>query len=193
MSEETHRAENLTELLRRLSPEKRALLARRLSWKRAMAEKKSLIARSSEREAYPLSFAQQRLWFLDQLEPNNSLYNIPAAVRLRGRLNIAALEEALNEIVKRHQVLRARFTAVDGKPVQLIEPEQRWNLQIRQVEELGENEVIKRLVAAESWQPFNLTRGPLMRASLIRLSEDDHVLILCLHHIICDGWSIGVL
>ena len=196
MKEEIPGTENLTELLRRLSPEKRALLARRLSEKKAAAEKKSRLARGAESEFYPLSFAQQRLWFLDELEPDTSLYNIPVAVRLRGRLNPAALEESLNEIVRRHHVLRARFAAIDGKPVQIIEPAQRIHLQIRQVEKLSaddERDAIRRLVAADAWKPFDLKRDPLVRATLIRLGRQDHVLIFCLHHIVSDGWSIGVL
>ena len=195
MEEQGAKAENIAELLNRLSPEKRALLASRLSRKRASGEKKPLIPRSEELDVYPLSFAQQRLWFLEQLEPGVTLNNIPLAVQLRGQLNVTALEDALSELVRRHHVLRATFTTVAGEPVQIIQPARRVVLPIKQLDERSETEaeVHKRLIAEEAWQPFDLERGPLLRVSLMRLDERHHLLLLCMHHIICDGWSVGVL
>jgi amino acid adenylation domain-containing protein len=144
----------------------------------------------------PLSFAQQRLWFLDQMEPGSAFYNIPAAVRLRGVLNIEALERTLSEVVRRHEVLRTNFIAVDGEPVQVIEPPREVRLAITDLSSLDEAErtaETQRLVAEESGQPFNLTTGPLLRVKLLRLQEEEHVAIVTMHHIVSDGWSIGVL
>ena len=147
-------------------------------------------------EKLPLSFAQQRLWFLDQLEPGSAFYNIPAAVRLRGALNIEALEWTLSEVVRRHEVLRTHFIAVDGEAVQVIEAAAPVRLAVLDLSGLDEAErtaETERLVAAESARPFDLMRGPLLRVSLIRLDEEEHVALMTMHHIVSDGWSIGVL
>ena len=144
----------------------------------------------------PLSFAQQRLWFLDQMEPGSSFYNIPAAVRLRGALNIEALERTLSEVVRRHEVLRTRFLAVDGEPAQVIEPAAPIKLEVLDLSGLAEAErtaETQRLVEEESARPSDLTTGPLLRMSLIRLGAEEHVALVTMHHIISDGWSIGVL
>src|SRR6185503_10043166 len=144
----------------------------------------------------PLSFAQQRLWFLDQMEPGSSFYNIPAAVRLRGVLNVEALERTLSEVVRRHEVLRTHFVAVDGEPVQVIEPAAPIKLEVLDLSVLGEAErtaANQRLIAEEAQQPFDLERGPLLRVRLIRLGAEEHVALVTMHHIVSDGWSIGVL
>src|SRR6185295_12805767 len=147
-------------------------------------------------ERLPLSFAQQRLWFLDQMEPGSSFYNIPAAVRLRGVLNVEALERTLSEVVRRHQVLRTHFIAVDGAPVQVIEaaaPLKLAVLDLSGLEEAERTAETERLIAAERARPFDLMRGPLLRVKLLRLQEEEHVAIVTMHHIVSDGWSIGVL
>ena len=147
-------------------------------------------------EKLPLSFAQQRLWFLDQLEPGSAFYNIPAAVRLRGALNIEALERTLSEVVRRHEVLRTHFIAVDGEAVQVIEAAAPVRLAVLDLSGLDEAErtaETERLVAAESARPFDLRRGPLLRVSLLRLDEEEHVALMTMHHIVSDGWSSGVL
>jgi len=144
----------------------------------------------------PLSFAQQRLWFLDQLAPGNLFYNIPMAVRLKGRLDVAALERSLNEIVRRHEPLRTTFETVRGKPVQVIAPELILPLPVVDLTDLPEAErevEAQRRAQEEVRQPFDLAEGPLLRAQLLKLDEEDHVALLTMHHIVSDGWSMGVL
>nr|MCU0495468.1 condensation domain-containing protein [Chloroflexaceae bacterium] len=146
--------------------------------------------------ALPLSFGQQRLWFLDQLEPDSPLYNIPIALRLRGTLNEAALHHALNGVVVRHESLRTTFSTVEGQPVQVIAPAASVDISVSDLTELPANEreaEATRRVAAEAARPFDLTTGPLLRAGLLRLSDDEHIFQLTLHHIISDGWSGNVL
>ena len=144
----------------------------------------------------PLSFAQQRLWFLEHLKPNSSLYLIPCAARLTGLLNIEALEQSLNEIVRRHEVLRTTFAANNGRPFQVISPTASLTLEVIDLSDLAEAEkeaAVNRSIREESRRPFDLSTGPLMRASLLRLASDEHVLLFTMHHIISDGWSFGVL
>ncbi|HKH48757.1 MAG TPA: amino acid adenylation domain-containing protein [Thermoanaerobaculia bacterium] len=143
----------------------------------------------------PLSFAQQRLWFLDQLEPGSTAYNVPTALRISGPLDGAALRRSLEEIMRRHEVLRTRFEAVDGRPHQVIaeEPELGFTVtDLRQVD-AGEREERARLLAIEEIRrPFDLARGPLLRAALYELGDEDRVLLLTVHHIVSDLWSIGI-
>ncbi len=144
----------------------------------------------------PLSFAQQRLWFLDQLEPNNPFYNIPSAVRLSGELDVAILEKSLNALIERHEMLRTRIVTVEGRPHQVIAPSLSLRLPVIDLAGLPATEreaEVLRLAHAESQQPFDLAEGPLFRVKLIRLAEDEHVTLFTLHHIIADGWSMGVL
>ncbi len=143
-----------------------------------------------------LSFAQQRLWFLDQLEPGSGFYNLPVALRLLGALDVEALEKALNEIIERHESLRTRFATLAGQPVQIISAE--WNVQLG-VEEVSagseaeRSQDVARRAEAEARKGFDLAAGPLLRVNLLRLSADEHVLLLTMHHIISDGWSMGIL
>ena len=144
----------------------------------------------------PLSFAQERLWFLDQYEPGKPFYNICQGLRLSGRLDIEALERSINEIIRRHEVLRTTFSMVADEPVQIIaQPVNRSlarvDLSDRPVNEREEE--ARRIVGEEARRPFDLARGPLLRTTLVRLAEDDHVLLLTMHHIVSDGWSMGVL
>ncbi len=144
----------------------------------------------------PLSFAQQRLWFLDQLEPGNLFYNIPMAVRLTGTLDANALERALNEIVRRHESLRTTFAAHSGKPAQVIAPQLTIKTPIVDLRRLPASEreaEAMRLASEDARKPFDLNNGPLLRAQLLRLDEQDHIALLTLHHIVSDGWSMGVL
>ena len=144
----------------------------------------------------PLSFAQQRLWFLDQYEPNSSVYNMPRALRLSGSLNVAALEQSINEIVDRHEALRTSFSMVEGNPVQIIAPSLSLALPVVDLSDLTESErqdEAQRVAEDEAHRPFDLVRGPLLRVKLLRLEEQDHILFITLHHIVCDGWSMGVL
>jgi acyl carrier protein len=143
-----------------------------------------------------LSFAQARLWFLEQLAPGSSAYNIPAAVRLTGSINVAALEQSLNEIVQRHEALRTTFAIVSGEPLQVIAPVLVLTLQLVELRELPEAQQetqVERLATESAQQPFDLAMGPLLRATLLHLGEAEHVLLLTIHHIVSDGWSMGVL
>jgi amino acid adenylation domain-containing protein len=152
------------------------------------------VSRSS---SSPLSFAQQRLWFLDQLSPNDCAYNLLSAFRIAGAIDISALERSLNEIIARHEALRTVFDAVDGQPYQKVLPSSTIPLPVF---DLGHIECsmerdaeIRRRCAAEARRPFDLTHGPLLRTCLLRQSDDTHLLLVTVHHIVFDGWSMGVL
>ena len=144
----------------------------------------------------PLSFAQERIWFLEQLEPALSVYNIPCSFRVIGPLDIAALERGINEIVRRHSVLRTTFGTIDGEPRQTIAPSLRIVVSIRNLETLPENEragEAAHLAAVEAARPFDLARGPLVRAVLLRLAAEEHVLVVTTHHIVSEGgWSTNI-
>ncbi|HEX8145435.1 MAG TPA: amino acid adenylation domain-containing protein [Pyrinomonadaceae bacterium] len=153
-------------------------------------------ASSDDVFAFPTSFAQQRLWFLDQLQPGSAFYNIPAAVRLLGEVNIEVFKEALNETRRRHESLRTTFAMVDGEPKQIIHEAAPVSLTIIDLQELPESEreaEALRQATTEAQRPFNLARGPLFRVSLLRLGPQDHLLLVTMHHIISDGWSMGVM
>ncbi|ACB52390.1 peptide synthetase [Crocosphaera subtropica ATCC 51142] len=144
----------------------------------------------------PLSFAQQRLWFLEQLQPGSFTYHIPTAVRLTGSLNIPVLEQSFNEIIRRHETLRTHFTMVEGEPVQVIDATLTLSLPILSLESLDEREQeaeVFRLASQEAQKPFDLAQDPLLRVTLLRLNPADHVVLLTLHHIIADGWSMDIL
>ena len=144
----------------------------------------------------PLSYAQERLWFIDQLEPNNALYNMPMAVRLKGLLNVEALERVLREVVRRHEVLRTRIEIQDGRGLQVIEGEWGGKLEVVDLSGLEEAEregEVRRRAVAEASKPFDLSQGRLLRAELLQLGEQEHVLLATMHHIVSDGWSMGVL
>ncbi|MEW6735860.1 MAG: amino acid adenylation domain-containing protein, partial [Acidobacteriota bacterium] len=153
------------------------------------------IARIARDAELPLSFAQHRLWFLDQLQPNNSHYNIPAAIRLEGALDVEALEKSLNDIIERHEVLRTRFETIEDRPVQIIAEKLELKLAVVELSDLSalerEQEVL-RLAEEEANRPFNIALGPLLRAQLLRLSEQEYILLLSMHHIVSDGWSISI-
>ncbi|MFP2930363.1 amino acid adenylation domain-containing protein, partial [Pyxidicoccus sp. 3LG] len=143
----------------------------------------------------PLSFAQQRLWFLDRLEPGSPFYNMPSVLWLEGTLDTDALERSLTELVRRHEVLRTTFEDAEG-PVQVIHPPPRLPLAVVDLSVLPESDrerEARRLAHEEVRRPFDLERGPLLRATLVRLSESRHLLVLMLHHIVSDGWSMDVM
>ncbi|HZI16342.1 MAG TPA: amino acid adenylation domain-containing protein, partial [Myxococcus sp.] len=144
----------------------------------------------------PVSFAQQRLWFLSQLEPDSPFYNIPSHLLLEGALDTAALEASLSALCRRHEALRATFASVDGEPVLRLLPELAPRLGSVDLSHLAAGEAERQaraLAEAESLRPFDLARGPLLRATLVRLSPRRHLLLLVVHHIICDAWSLGLL
>src|SRR6185369_251716 len=144
----------------------------------------------------PLSFAQERLWFLDQLEPDSDFYNIPSGVRLGGELDIEALQRTLSEVVRRHEVLRTTFPMDHGAPVQRVSAARPFRLPVLDLSKLPEPErtsEARRMAIEESHRPFDLARGPMLRGMLLKLDEDDHIVLLTMHHVISDAWSTGVL
>lgn len=144
----------------------------------------------------PLSFAQQRLWFLSQLDPDSPVNNIGIALRMKGPLNVPAVERALAEIVSRHEDLRTSFVRVNGVPNAVIGDGKNWALQVMDAKHLADGEIdseLHRYANQLAFQPFDVSRGPLFRAHLLTIASDDHILALTMHHIISDGWSIGVL
>ena len=165
----------------------------------SVEEKKRLLADLLQRQQrqpqrVPLSFAQERLWFLAQLEPDNASYNVPVALRLNGDLNVVALEHSINAIVTRHETLRTKFAAVDGEPFQLVSTD-RITVDVVDLTLLPGVAVqveSQRLMSAAAQQPFDLGREHPLRASLIKLAPDEHLLLLTMHHIVSDAWSVNI-
>ena len=147
-------------------------------------------------EPLVLSFAQQRLWFLDQLEGQSATYNMPTALRLEGSLDLVAFEQSLRELVQRHEILRTTFPTHLGHPLQVIHSVDFWQLNVVDLQEFTldeQTDEVQRFVSAEAQRPFNLSKGPLFRSTLLQLGSKSYVLLLSMHHIISDGWSIGIL
>ena len=187
---------SLHQKIAELSPEKRELLLQRLKQKQGNITPTKIARQSRESNSFPLSFSQQRLWFFNQLEPDSCAYNIPAAVRLTGLLNISALSHSISEILRRHEALRTTFTTVDGQPVQTINPAFSCTLPLIDLQALSQAEREQetlRLARAEAQRPFDLEKGPLLRVTLLRLEEQAHVILFTMHHIVSDGWSTGIL
>src|SRR6266498_158628 len=150
---------------------------------------------TSEVFVFPVSFGQQRLWFMEQLQPGTSLFNLSIPVRLNTPVSVEILERSLNEIVRRHESLRTTFTVVDEKVVQLIHPSVEHKLVVVDLTHLSASareEEAARLASIEAQTPFDLTHGPLLRTTLMKLDALDHIFILTMHHIISDGWSLGI-
>jgi amino acid adenylation domain-containing protein len=184
----------LSQRIAALSPEQRALLAARLQAGGIGALEPAKIPRRRQAGPVPLSFAQQRLWFLQQLEPASAAYNIPVAYRLKGVLDVVALERALEALVGRHEVLRTTFADAEDAPVQVVAPTARVTLPVVDLSASRDPErEARRAAAAEARAAFDLERGPVLRCKLLRLAPCDHVLVLTVHHIASDGWSMGVL
>ncbi|HET7624857.1 MAG TPA: amino acid adenylation domain-containing protein [Verrucomicrobiae bacterium] len=162
---------------------KRALLAERL---RQAAE---------DAPRVPLSFAQQRLWFLDQLEPDSALYNMPMLVRMDGHLDSDALQHSLHQLAERHEILRTRFVSADGDPVQVVDGDVNVKIAFHDLTKIPDAKRkldARQIVRSEINRPFNLSSGPLLRAALLRLGETEHLFLLNLHHIVSDEWSLKV-
>jgi amino acid adenylation domain-containing protein len=175
---------DLSHELADLSPEERALLMQMLQEQGGAAN------------MFPLSFAQQRLWFLDQLEPDSPRYNMPIVIELSGPLDVRALEQSVNTVVRRHEALRTGFVVVDGTPQQLVHAAAPVVLPQHDLSPLPAAEQTTRLhaqIQAAARQPFDLRQPPLLRATLLRLAPERHVLLVTLHHIVADGWSYGLL
>ena len=185
-----------------LSPDLRAELAERKEELIALLHQVNLTTEATPLRILPisrdqnlqLSFAQQWLWFFDQLEPDNSTYNRTSAYRLIGPLNVTSLEQSFNEIIQRHEVFRTTFSVVDGQPVQVITPTLTLPLKIIDLRDLPETENkahVQRLMIQERRWTFKLDKGPLFRTTLLQLGDQEYVLILTMHHIVSDGLSMG--
>ncbi|MFW5855163.1 MAG: condensation domain-containing protein, partial [Thermodesulfobacteriota bacterium] len=187
---------DLTDRLAKLSPEKRALLQSMLLKKSGDTPDRQAIPRRNRANHVPLSFAQGRLWFLERLAPDQVLYNLSSSLRLTGRLDLPLLERCLNEIIRRHEILRTTFTEENGEPVQVIAPSGTIRIAPSDLTGLSEAEQadqVRRMAADAARRPFDLKKGPLLRPDLLRLKDADHVLVLTMHHMISDGWSMGVM
>ncbi|HEX7771265.1 MAG TPA: amino acid adenylation domain-containing protein, partial [Pyrinomonadaceae bacterium] len=187
---------SFTERIAGLSPKKQELLARFLE-KEQLDFSRIVIGQRKERSATaPLSFAQARLWVIDQLEPNRPIYNVPDTQYITGPFDLDALQRSLSELVRRHEILRTTFQMIDGQPVQVIAPPEPVTLDMIDLSHLPDGEraaEAQRLADEEAQKPFDLSRGPLFRMQLVRLEEEEHLLFSTTHHIISDGWSMGVM
>jgi len=156
----------------------------------------ALIPVSQSDEPAPLSFAQERLWFLQQLMPENVAYNLPGAVHIRGVTNTEVMNAAIEEVVRRHEILRTRFEYRHGRPVQIIDSTIEVNIEIVSLLDVppsGQKEGIAQIAQEEARWIFNLTTGPLLRVKLVKLAPNECVLFHTMHHIVSDGWSVGIL
>lgn len=177
-------------------PTPRELAARILEVQQSASAQVAPIVPARRESPLPLSYAQQRLWFIDQMEPGNAAYNMTLGLRLQGKTDTAALHWSLNEIVKRHEVLRSRFPEIDGNAVLEILEELPVAVEQKDFSVFPENEresLVQQSMEEEKVRPFDLSRGPLLRATLLCLSAQEHVLIVSMHHIVGDGWSFGIM
>src|SRR6266496_883262 len=187
--------DELNKRISSLSPAKRALLEQRLKESGAKLATADTIRPRADRKSARASFSQQRLWFLQQLELSDASYNVPRAIRLTGPLDVGALGRALAEIVQRHDVFRTHFINVDGLLQQIVTSDD-IPLTVTDLSKLPRTEresQTEQLVAEEAKRPFDLAHGPVLRTSLLRLGEQDHVLLLTSHHIVSDAWSAEIL
>ncbi|MDF5719764.1 MAG: amino acid adenylation domain-containing protein [Rhizonema sp. PD37] len=189
--------EDILERRSKLSLVKQALLEKRLRGEVKSDSQLEVIPRRSNTGTVPLSFTQQRLWFLHQLEESSSaFYSEPTFLQMLGSLNVVALEQSLNEIVRRHESLRTTFETVEGQPIQVIAPGLTLTLPVVNLCHLPETEQqaqVQRLAIEEIQQPFNLEHAPLLRVKLLQLNDQEHLLLFIIHHIVSDGWSLRVL
>lgn len=189
--------EELFERISNLTPAKRELLEQRLRQEPDPHPLDRWIPRRPQGGDVPLSFAQQRLWILDQLEPGTHIYNDQYAVRMKGALRLDILSRALQEIVRRHEALRTSFAPVRGELVQIIAPELTVPIPVQDLRHIAEESQreaeAKRLAIEEAQRPFSLAKGPVIRTALLQVADEDHVLVLTLHHIVSDAWALGVL
>ena len=179
-----------------LSPEKKALLEQRLGVAAQKRVKGPVISRRPNQDFAPLSFAQRQMWVIDQMTPGNPAYNLPIGYRLKGSLDLTALENSFNEVIKRHEALRTTFAVQGGEPLQFIHSDFKIKITITDLSHLtGEqcHNALQALASEESVRSFDLSHLPLIRACLFRLGEADHILIINLHHIVADGLSIALL
>jgi hypothetical protein len=198
MKEKTS-AHNLTALRAKLSTSQQELLKKRLQAAQEGTSNAQRIPRNSYQGTAPLSFAQEWMWFLlDRWRDNppSPIFMMPAAMQLKGKLNVATLEQSINEVVRRHESLRTTFDVVDGRRVQVIAPTLILRLpliDLRALDETGREAETRRQVYEEARRLFDLKHGPLIRVTLLQLAEEEHAVLLTMHHIISDGWSMAVL
>ena len=179
-----------------LSAKRRALLARLLESEGLSGKQNGIVRQPRTNNRFPASYAQQRLWFLEHLNPGSAAYNMPMSLRLRGRLNLRALQRSVIFLGQQHEALRTTFAADEGKLFQVVGSGDAIMLHLHDVPDVPVAERLEyaqRIAAEEGQRPFDLLRGPLFRATLMPVDQDDHVLLLNLHHIIADGWSTGIL
>ncbi len=186
----------LSDRIAQLSPQKRELLLQKLQLNQEKLIIPTIQSQSRDTNTFPLSFAQERLWFLNQLEPDNSFYNQPTALSLTGELNIEVLKQALREIIRRHENLRTNFVITDGKPVQVIKQTVNFEIPILGLTNISlsdRDQEIRKLAEQEAEKPFNLEKDSLLRVTLLKLSTLEHIVLFTTHHIISDAWSTGIL
>ncbi|OKH20890.1 non-ribosomal peptide synthetase [Hydrococcus rivularis NIES-593] len=187
---------NLLKRIENLSPEKRELLLQKLNQQKGNISPTKIEPQNRDTNTFPLSFAQTRLWFFAQLEPDSYAYNIPTAVRLTGALDVPALSKSINAIAQRHEALRTNFTQINGQPVQIIRQYSPINLPVIDLQALPptqQQEESQRIAREEAEKPFNLEKDCLLRFKLLRLAPDDYIVLFTTHHIISDAWSTGIL
>ena len=186
---------NLDERIAALSPEQREKLLAKLAAQTEGQKNAAIIAPRDTSEPARLSFAQQRLWLSHQMDPAEGTYNIPVGLHVNGPLDLPTLEQALAAVVHRHEVLRTRYAVVDGEPRQFVEPSVSVDIRhhdLESTEAHARAAETRRIAAAAAVEPFDLSRAPILRAALIRWSTSEAVLILVVHHVACDGWSVGI-
>jgi Condensation domain/TubC N-terminal docking domain len=173
----------------------KSFLSQAAEFARDQSKTSTSIPRIDRNGELPVSFQQQRLWFLDQFSPQSAGYNIAGALKLNGPLNSDALERGLQAILSRHEVLRTNFQNIEGKPKLQVRSADDWKIHVidlRHFPPAQRSDEVQHLAREEAGRPFDLTRGPLLRATLLVLDKDEHVLLLAMHHIASDGWSLGV-
>ncbi len=179
-----------------LPGEKRALFEIMLREQGVDLSQIMITPQDRETDVFPLSFSQQRLWFLDRLEPGSPLYNINSVIRMRGNIDVGALQQSFNHLVDRHEVLRTYFIEKDGQALQKILPGLKLDMPVIDLQDTPADAIDQRLheqAIAESLKPFDLSKGPLLRTTLLKFAEDHHALLLTMHHIVSDNWSTGLI
>lgn len=179
-----------------LSPEKQVILEKLLKKQGLDISRLPIAVQPRDTNIFPLSFSQQRMWFLHQVDSENAAYNCSAAWWVIGKLSLPALQKAVTELVQRHEALRTTFTTLDGQPFQVIASHADialHSLDLRRYPQPEQLEQVQSIAASEAQRPFDLTTGPLLRTLLLDLGQGDHVLLLTMHHIISDGWSLGII
>ncbi len=185
---------NFEQRIANLTPEQRRLLELKLRTKEPKQQAPGVPRRTRDGSALPLSFAQQRLWFMYQLSPLSTAYNIVSAIRLTGKLDAIALKRSFEEIIRRHEILRTTFVNINGQPAQIVADEPKMDFTERDFSADSDDveQPLHQMLEQEAATPFDLSRGPLLRVFLAKISDDRHVVMISTHHIIMDGWSMAI-